>query len=502
MYIYPAAPRAIRWGLFCALLGACAAPSPPATTPDAGGGVGDDHDGGAGEALPPSPPGQPPGWADQLRPSEPPDLNPDPHVLEVNLEAKVTPLSIYPGTTSNIWTYNGSLPGPLLHVPAGDRLIVHFTNNLPAATTIHWHGLRIPPEMDGVPDHPTPAVAPGATFRYDFVVPDAGLFWYHPHQQSAAQVGNGLYGTLLVDDPSEPAGLGDDVVMVLSDMDLLPDGTLQPPDVGGNVATLFGREGMTILVNGKLKPTLGARVGQRQRWRIVNAAKSRYFQLAAAGQKFLRIGGDGGRIPQPVEIERPVVIPGERLDLIWDPQGTPGSTIPVRWVPYDRGYGSTFMRPEVEIMQLALSPQSPVTPASVPALARSIAPLELAGATPISIRLTRNDIDKKFYLGINGKPFGGDDHIMAKLGETQIWTIENELDWAHPFHIHGFFHQVLDQTGAIRQPLEWKDTTDVPAKGKLKIAVKFDERPGMWMFHCHILDHADAGMMGMIMVEK
>jgi FtsP/CotA-like multicopper oxidase with cupredoxin domain len=315
-------------------------------------------------------------------------------------------------------------------------------------------------------------------------------------------MGHGLYGAILVEDPNEPKDLGDEVVMVLSDIEILRDGSFVAPNAGGSVAPLFGREGEAVLANGKLAPRLGARVGQRQRWRVVNSAKSRYFQLAAEGQKFLRIGGDGGRIKTPVETDRILLTPGERADLIWEPRGQPGATIPLRWIPYDRGYGSTFMRPEVTVVELALSDAAPVTPPALPALGRDITPLDASGATPISIRLTRNDVDKKFYLGINGKAFGGDEHVSARIGETQLWTVENEIDFAHPFHIHGFFFQVLDTNGMPPATLEWKDTADVPSKGKMRLLVRFTERPGMWMFHCHILDHADAGMMGMIMLEK
>jgi FtsP/CotA-like multicopper oxidase with cupredoxin domain len=454
----------------------------------------------AGVREPPA--GQPSGWDQDLGLRRALDLDPDPRVLEVNLEARVAEVSIHPGTTTEAWTYDGGLPGPLLRLNVGDKLIVHFTNRLPEPTSIHWHGLRIPVEMDGVPDHPVPPIAPGGSYRYEFVVPDAGLFWYHPHFHSARQLGDGLYGAILVEDPGEPAGLGDELVMVLSDIDVGADGKWRPHDAGGDVATLFGREGDTVLVNGKLMPALGARVGVRQRWRIVNAARTRYFQLAAQGQKFLRIGGDGGRLSRPVEVERPVLIPGERADLIWEPAGEPGQEIPLRWVPYDRGWGSTYNRPEVEVARIRLSSDPPRAQAALPELARPLVAYDLAGARDVTIRLTRNDQNGKFALGINGRPFGGDDHLMARIGETQLWTIVNDMDWAHPFHIHGFFYQVLDGAGRPREPLEWKDTADVPAKGSLRVAVRFDDRPGMWMFHCHILDHADAGMMGMLMVER
>ena len=171
---------------------------------------------------------------------------------------------------------------------------MRFTNHLPQPTTVHWHGLRIPIQMDGVPGHSQPEVQPGGSFTYDFVVPDAGLFWYHPHIMSAAQVGFGLYGALLVEDPADPVGIEDEIVLVLSDIGISETGGLESPDSGGPAGMVFGREGTHVLVNGRVRPRLSVRSGAPQRWRILNAAKSRYFQLFLDGQTFTKIGGDNG----------------------------------------------------------------------------------------------------------------------------------------------------------------------------------------------------------------
>lgn len=452
---------------------------------------------------------QPLDWDRALRLVEPQDLNPDPRILEVNLDARMIKREIRPGIMTDVWAYDGSVPGPILRLNVGDRLIVNFTNNLPEATTVHWHGMRLPLDMDGVPDVSQPPVKRGGTFRYDFVVRDPGLFWYHPHFNSAGQTGDGLYGAILVTDPAQPR-FGDELVMVLSDISVDDQGKLRPHDIGGPVGTLFGREGDVLLVNGQVKPVLKARVGVRQRWRVLNAAKSRYFQLAAAGQGFFRIGGDTGLLETPIAIERPVVTAAERMDLVWTPQGTPGTEIPLRWVPNDRGYGTVFARPEEIIATIKLVDDATVVPPPLPATgAMPFVPHNLVGARVTDIKLTRNDVNGAFFLGINNKAFGGKDHIPARLGEVNVWNIENLIDWAHPFHLHGFFFQVIEQNGKAVTPLEWKDTIDVPAKdkdnpnkGKIKVAVVFDDRPGNWMFHCHILDHADAGMMGMVAVTK
>ncbi len=181
---------------------------------------------------------QPPGWDEDLKIAPAQDLNPDPHVLEVNLEAKPVELEILPGKKTTVWTYNGQLPGPLLRAQVGDRVIVHFKNSLPVATTIHWHGLRVSNEMDGAPGVTQPPIEPGAEFRYEFVLKDAGTYWYHPHVDSAVEVGRGLYGPIVVEDPNDPNAFGDDLVLVLSDMSLDEDGQPLPDDNGGAIRRL------------------------------------------------------------------------------------------------------------------------------------------------------------------------------------------------------------------------------------------------------------------------
>ncbi|HET7609536.1 MAG TPA: multicopper oxidase domain-containing protein, partial [Gammaproteobacteria bacterium] len=163
---------------------------------------------------------QPEGWADDLAMPTPKDLNPDPNVLEINLEARVADVELLPGTTTPAWTYNGTVPGPMIRGKVGDRVIVHFKNSLPEETTIHWHGIRVPNEMDGAPGATQQPIATGDEFRYEFVLKDAGTYWYHPHTDSSAQVGRGLYGAFVVDDPGDPKAFGDDLVMILSDIGL------------------------------------------------------------------------------------------------------------------------------------------------------------------------------------------------------------------------------------------------------------------------------------------
>ena len=148
----------------------------------------------------------PAGWADGMRLNETADINPDPRIVEVELVAKFADVDVS-GKRVRAWTYNGGLPGPLIKTRVGDRLIVRFKNELDQPTTVHWHGVRVPIEMDGVPEISQPEVKTGESFTYDFIVRDAGLYWYHPHVMSAAQVGFGLYGPLLVEDPNDGVGV-------------------------------------------------------------------------------------------------------------------------------------------------------------------------------------------------------------------------------------------------------------------------------------------------------
>jgi len=443
-------------------------------------------------------PSQPANWDAELRLPEAVDVNPAPHVFETTLTAKVVNLEIVPGKLTPVWTYNGLLPGPLIRVARGDRLIVHLVNELPEATTIHWHGIRLPSSMDGVPGSSQAAVEPGGRFDYDFVLPDSGTFWYHPHVASAAQVGFGLYGPLIVTDPDEPAGLGDELVLMLSDMMLSEDGTQAAPTGGGDLGTLFGREGDTLLVNGKVNPVLQPVAARRQRWRLINAAKSRYFQLMMAGQQFTRIGGDQGLIETPQSSDRVVLTPAQRADVVLDLAMPSASSRPVRWVPYDRGFGSTEFRTDETVFTIRTSsePEQPSPP--LPALHRAIAAIDLSNAKQQWIDLTQSPAGEPFSLGINGVPADRAPPQMATVGDVEVWTVHNSVAFDHPFHLHGFFFQVLDVNGIPPTIREWRDTVNIPIDATVRLSVNFDERPGMWMYHCHILDHADAGMMGMV----
>lgn len=432
------------------------------------------------------------------------DINPDPAVIEIRLTARVAEVEVAPGKTVKAWTYDGILPGPLIRGRVGDRLIVHFTNELPEPTTIHWHGVRVPIEMDGVPGISQDDVQPGDTFTYDFVLRDASLYWYHPHVMSAAQVGFGLYGALLVEDPNDPVSVEDELTIVLSDIGFDKNGTLEPADSGGPAGMVFGREGQYLLVNGAIKPTLRVRSGTLQRWRIVNAAKSRFFFMDLDGQPFTQIGGDGGLFEHPVTSDAMLVTAGERVDVLVAPRGEPGSSLVVKAMLYNRGYGSVEFRMVEDLFTIEFTDEPALAPQPLPQLSRHITPPSSAGATPVKMVLTLPPQDAQGHseFRINGVPYWKAAPYRARLGETQIWVMQNDTDWDHPMHLHGFFFMPVDETGQPLRPMRWKDTINVPMRQTVRFLVTFDERPGEWMFHCHILDHADGGLMGTVIVGE
>jgi FtsP/CotA-like multicopper oxidase with cupredoxin domain len=285
--------------------------------------------------------------------------------------------------------------------------------------------------------------------------------------------------------------------MILSDIGLDEQGQVLPVDNGGEFGDLFGREGSVLLVNGKVRPTLKVRNGKQQRWRIINATRARYYNIRLRNHRFMRLGGDNGLAARSSDVYNLIVTPGERADAVFTPADAPGSRNVLRWVPTERGYGSTFSRSSEDMLYIETVADAPVTPEPIPTELRAIEPLDLTNATERTLELTIAITRSNVEMGMSGQPYWKAKPLEASLRETEIWRIVNNTDFSHPFHLHGYFFQVLDP-GRV---LEWKDTVNVPTKSELTLAVRFDDRPGVWMYHCHILDHAEAGMMGTLIVR-
>jgi FtsP/CotA-like multicopper oxidase with cupredoxin domain len=405
----------------------------------------------------------------------------------VDLEARPTDWEIAPGRTVSGYGFNGMVPGPTIEATQGDTLVVRLINRLPEPTSIHWHGLRVPADMDGTElvQHP---VQPGRTFEYRFVLPDAGTFWYHPHHNEPEQLERGLYAALIVRGPQEPT-LDGERVLLLDDLKL--DRSGQIARFGGVLQRAGGRQGTTRLVNGMVEPELKMAAGQVQRWRLVNAASARYVRLSIGGRPFKLLGTDGGLLEAPAEAVEVLLTPGDRVDLAVGPFQE-GETIAVESLPYNRGAG----KPRTErFATLHLGPPAP-SRAQLPPVLRHIRPLAPSDARPNrTIRLgTRLSLRHGVDWLVEGEAHHHDEPV--RVGELQVWDIINETRMDHPFHLHGFSFQVVATDGRPTTTRSWEDTVNVPARSRIRIAWLPDDRPGRWMYHCHILKHHAAGMMG------
>jgi bilirubin oxidase len=421
------------------------------------------------------------------------------HVALVAAEAR---LELIDGVTSDVYAYNGTVPGPTLELDEGDRVTVRFRNELPEPTTVHWHGLSLPIDSDGSPLDPVP---PGEERQYSFTVSagSAGTYWYHPHphHETTPQITKGLYGAVVIRAPDDPLPESyTEQLLVLSDNRILGDGTFdltQPTTLQGQMDHQNGREGNLLFVNGEIAPTLRIRSGEIQRWRIVNAAASRVYRLAIQGQTFLHVGSDGGLFEHPVEVEELLIANAERVEVLVRGTGMPGSTAVLETLPYDRYMPQTrpadWEQPR-PLLTLAYEDAPPVTPDAVPETLRPIPYLDPAQATE-----TREIVMAQGM--INNRLFDMERvDVAASLGATEIWEVHNAVGMDHPFHLHGFQFQILDRNGVPEPFPSWKDTVNVPKHASVRFIVRFAGHPGKWMYHCHILDHEDQGMMGIVEV--
>jgi FtsP/CotA-like multicopper oxidase with cupredoxin domain len=408
-------------------------------------------------------------------------------VHKVELEAGEIEWEFVEGQRTRAWGYNGQIPGPVIEAQVGDVLEVRLKNSLPEPTMIHWHGIRLLPPMDGTENVQRP-VATGETFVYRFVLPDAGMFWYHPHINETVQLERGLAGALIVRAPGEPE-LDQERVLVLDDVEIDAEGQIQPP--GGWTERHDGRQGTARLVNGQREPTLSIAAGQVERWRVVNVSSSRYIRLSIGERPFRILGTDGGLIPAPVEADEVLLTPGDRVDLAVGPFAE-GESLSVQALRHDRG---TFKRQKHEgFATLTVTAAAP-SRAHIPEQLRHIQPLVTGFVAPtrevelgFKVRLNRG-VD----FTINRESHHRDEPV--KVGELQVWDVINKTPVDHPFHLHGFFFQVLEVNGEPPPFLSWEDTVNVPARGRARIAWVPDDRPGEWMYHCHILEHHAGGMM-------
>ncbi|MDE2446204.1 MAG: multicopper oxidase family protein [Alphaproteobacteria bacterium] len=422
------------------------------------------------------------------------------------LEAATASHSFVPGLVTPVLAYNGSVPGAMIEVYEGDQLSIAFKNSIPGqASTIHWHGLDIPADQDGNPTHP---VESGTGRTYAFTIPagSAGSYWYHPHPHglTAEQVYRGLAAPFIVRSKNDPldAKLGDTVLFV-SSISLNSDGTIAE----NTAADRFnGREGDHVLVNGAKQPVLSVQPGASRRYRIYNATNGRYLRIALDGHKMTLVGTDGGLLAAPIRnLEEILLAPAERAEVVIDFQNKTGR-FALNSMPYERGWMGRD-KPAATILPLMTFEVAgaSVSSIAVPEKLRDIAPLgEPASVKRIVLNETMGMANGAMTMEflIDQKSFDMNRvDLRSKVGEVELWEISNTTDMDHPLHIHGTQFQVVErEINGSKKPqsfLAWKDTVNIVSKEIVRLKVRHS-LPGLRMYHCHILEHEDNGMMGQL----
>jgi FtsP/CotA-like multicopper oxidase with cupredoxin domain len=415
------------------------------------------------------------------------------------------------GATLRTWAYNNQVPAREIRLRKGERLRAELTNALPQGVTVHWHGIAIVNDMDGVPPLTQAAVPNGQTFTYDFVVPDAGTYWFHSHV--GTQLDRGLYGPLIIEDPDEKVDYDDELVVVLDDW---IDGTgtnpdqvfenlrktgMKPMEPGGpgvTPATPLGQDGGDVtypyfIINGRVAKdpqVADYRTGQRIRMRVINAGSDTAFRVAVPGTSMTVIQTDGYPVV-PVQADSVILGMGERVDAII----TVNESLPVVAVPYGKpGHAQLNMRVN--------NRPATVNVDEFVASVRTQAPLDTATLSPApEVTLPAKEPDQiidarlagpvdGYNWPINGKLYDPPrDGVAVRPNQRVRIRYINESMMFHPFHLHGHTFQVMNGD----TPKARKDTVLVPPLQT--VDVDFDtDNPGKWITHCHNTYHLEAGM--------
>ena len=416
--------------------------------------------------------------------------------------------------SAHLMTYNGQLPGPQLEARAGDRVKIHFTNRLKQPTNLHFHGLHIPPT--GAGDNVFLDIPPGASHTYEFQIPQghpAGTFWYHPHRHGlvAEQLFAGLAGLFIVrgalDDIPEIQAARE-IFLVLKDLALDRRGRIPNP---GHAAQMTGRVGDLLLGNGQLNPSLEVAQGELLRLRLLNASPSRFFQLSLEDHPLFLIATDGGAIATPIELETLTLAPGERAEVLVSASRAPGQYRLLNR-PFNPAQGmmgggmmgggmmggGTARRQTETVATLIYSGTGPEMPL----------PTELLTVEP----LPEPQTVRQFALGhgmgqgmvflINGQAFDpGRIDTQTVLNTVEDWEIINAGTMAHPFHVHTNKFQILSRNGEPEPYAAWKDVVSVSPGERVRLRIAFRDYPGKTVYHCHVLDHEDRGMMGILEIQ-
>ena len=459
--------------------------------------------------------------------AQPQELASKDGLLSITLRAEAGAVP-YGNSHRFAYTYNGGSPGPTLRLRPGDRLVITLENRLAEPTNLHTHGLHVSPSGDS--DNIFAQVNPGQSHVYTYDIPTdhrSSLCWYHPHHHGlvAPQLGGGLFGGIIIEDDVDQIT---EIAASTERLLILNDPRIGDTDavVGvSNMQVMQGREGDAALVNGQTRPAIPATGGTLERWRILNASPSRYYRLALDGHPLHVIATDGGRLTRPTTVDEILLAPGERTEVLVAP--TTAGSHALRTRGYDRGSaamggammgarGSVSSTDEQLLAAMVVS-GSAATASPLPPRLASDATLDAGTAgseRPIALAMGMGGNAGNGAMGggmggssgmmsftINGESFDPDRvNISAKLASTEDWVITNTSAMDHPFHLHAWPFRIIERSTGPQDIPGWKDTVNVPAGGTVRIRIPFTDIVGRTVYHCHILDHEDQGMMGIIEV--
>lgn len=416
------------------------------------------------------------------------------NIVKYDLLATEIELSLFGDPPTKVFAYNNQIPGPTLRIKKGDTLKVNFRNELPQDTTIHWHGVRVPNAMDGVPGVTQDPIKPKEEFVYEFTPKDAGTFWFHPHVRTAEQIEKGLYGLLIVEDEYTEK-YSKDVVWVLDDWRLLENNEINENFVTRHDLMHDGRWGNTITVNGKPNETVTLQPGERALLRLVNTSNGRVYGLNFGSLDAKIVAVDGMTSKEPVKANGFELSPGNRIDVdITIPLEGYGEKYTIRdqFTRYTNTLGSINIEGDpVEIVDFEYP-----TNTKIPDWDKAI---ELFPDKTYRLNARQGG---KYGLEwtINDKAYPNYDPLELKHGVFNKIRFVNESYRLHPMHLHGQFFKVIARNGvAVNEPY-FRDTVLIKRQETVDIAlVPLDK--GSWANHCHILEHAEAGMMTIVEVK-
>ncbi len=404
---------------------------------------------------------------------------PETNLVKARLTATEAVASVG-GVMTKMLTYNGSFPGPLLRLREGERIQLQFTNGLNQHTSLHLHGLRVPPAVDDPFRHGHPGDV--AEYNFEVKAGSAGTYWYHPHVhgQVSQQLFSGLAGAIVIEGPLDnlpELRAAEEHVLVLKDMSLT--GVEVAPHLPWEIG---GKQGNLTLVNGALGPVLRAGKGTL-RLRLLNASTARFFRLSLEGHTMHLIASDGGFIERPQPLSEIRLAPGERAEVL--------------------------VQLETGSFKL-LDGLNPLLTVEAPArLLKTPLPSELAKIERLdlaSVRVRRQVVFDTAGLGkfqLNNRAFDMSRvDFEARFGDLEIWELHNEHSIEHPFHLHSYPFQVLSRDGKAEPFMAWHDTVNLLPGQRVQIAIPLRDYAGRTVFHCHIAEHEDAGMMAVLEVKR